>query len=321
MRSLMVVAMLCSSWVRAESAVLLFPVIGTPQQVVFHGRVLKHAPSSGSSTLSKNLRSLTASNWVGAPVEVRYAGRSVQGVSGHDGNFQLTMKAGERPFEMGLSAAECMVQGGPTAMATVDIVGGQAPFLVISDFDDTVAVSNVVSSTGLVKSALLQDETTQPVVEGMSAFYECLGADKTFRPGFALVSGSPVQYLGRVRKFLSDHRFPVFGLYLRDLGPTTLKNYKQPVIRALLQALPNDVVLVGDSGESDPEVYREIKTEFSSRVKAIYIRAASKKADKPSRFEGMTLFSEPRQAALDAVQKGLVTPSCIERVFTTTVQP
>lgn len=299
---------------------LLFPAVGTPGQVTLSGRVLKHAPSTGSSTFSKNLRRLTSSNWSGASVEVRYADRTAQVESGHDGNFSVTLSGEKKPFEVGLATAEAKVKGADTGIATVDIVATTAPFFVVSDFDDTLAVSNVVNSSRLVKAALLQDENSQPVVEGMAAFYGCLKDDKPARPGFALVSGSPAQYLGRVRQFLNTHGFPVFGIYLRDIGPSTLSNYKQPVIRALLQGMPNEVVLVGDSGEHDPEVYRQMRAEFPERVKAIYIRAAGK-AEDAKRFEGMVLFKQPREAALDAVSKGLASADCVARAFPEAKEP
>lgn len=313
MRPLMLVALLASpAW--AGAAVLLFPAVGTPGSVTLSGRVLKHAPSSGSSTLSKNLRRLTSSNWVGADVEVRYAGRTATATSGHDGNFTVTLSGAERPFEVGFATAEAHVPSAETGIALVNVVAPGAPFFVVSDFDDTLAVTNVVKKRELVKAALLQDETNQPVVEGMADFYGCLEADKPARPAFALVSGSPAQYVHRVREFLGTHRFPSFGLYLRDLGPSTLSDYKQPVIRALLTELPNAVVLVGDSGEHDPEVYRQIAAEFPSRVKAIYIRDAGRTED-ARRFDGAFLFKHPREAAWDAVAKGLATKACVERVF------
>ena len=314
MRSLTLVVLLLASSSWAGAAVLLFPAVGTPGQVTLSGRVLKHSATGGSSTFSKNLRRLTSSNWQGASVEVRYAERSAVVVSGHDGNFSVTLTGEKKPFEVGLATAEAFVKGAEAGIATVDIVDPNAAFLVVSDFDDTLAVTNVVKGAAVMKAALMQDETTQPVVEGMSEFYGCLKDDKPARPGFALVSGSPAQYVGRVRQFLSAHGFPVFGLYLRDLGPSTLSNYKQPVIRELLKGMPNPVVLVGDSGEHDPEVYQQMNEEFPGRVKAIYIRNAGH-ADDRKRFEGMMLFQNPKEAALDAVKKGLASAECVARAF------
>jgi phosphatidate phosphatase APP1 len=314
MRPLGLAVVLLSGLAHAEAAVLLFPAVGTPGAVTLAGRVLKHLPSEGSSTFGKNLRRLTSSNWVGAKVEVRYAGRVAETVSGHDGNFSVTLSGLEKPFEVGLGTAEAKAPNAAAGSATVNVLAPAAPFFVVSDFDDTLAITNVVKGTKVVEAALFQDEATQPVVEGMPEFYGCLEADKPARTGFALVSGSPAQYAHRVRAFLARHGFPVFGLYLRDLGPSTLSNYKQPVIRALMRQVPNDVVLVGDSGEHDPEVYKEMAAEFPGRVKAIFIRDAGR-AEEARRFEGMTLFRTPREAALDAVKQGLATAECVARAF------
>jgi phosphatidate phosphatase APP1 len=313
MRPLIVLVALSPLAARARPAVLLFPTIGSPAQVTLNGRVLKHAPG-GSSALSRNLRSLTSSNWEGASVELRYAGRTGSVTSGNDGNFSLTFSGAEKPFEVGFATAEAHVGGADVGVAMVNVVSPKAPFIVVSDFDDTLAVTNVAQGAGMLKS-LAEDAKSQPVVEGMSDFYACLEEDKGQRPGFTLVSGSPSQFLPRVREFLTNHKFPVFGINLRDLGPSTLSNYKQPVIRSVFKGVPNAAVLVGDSGEKDPEVYAEIRSEFPERVKAIYIRNAGGKLEDPKRFDGMLLFKQPVEAARDAASKGLVTNQCVETRF------
>jgi phosphatidate phosphatase APP1 len=172
----------------------------------------------------------------------------------------------------------------------------------------------VLDHKALATAALLQDENTQPVVPGMAAFYGCLREVKPEHPVFALVSGTPAQYEPRVRGFLEKNGFGPFGLYLRDLGPNALSGYKQPVIRKLLQSIPQPVVLVGDSSESDPEVYREIAGEFPGRVRAIYIRDAGRAGD-AARFKDMVLFKEPGAAAKDAVARGLASKACVDKAF------
>ncbi len=313
-RSLIIVVVLTHALARAQPVVLLEPAIGTPAQVTVSGRVLKHAPSKGSSVVSKNLRWLTSSTWDGAAVEVRFAGQTVGATSDHDGDFEVTLHApAGKPFEVGLGTAEAHVTQA-TGAATIDIVAPSAPFFVVSDLDDTLSITNVVHKAGLLKAALGQDETSQPAVPGMAAFYQCLKADHPARPAFMLVSGSPRQYLDRIRGFLTRNDFPVFGIALRDLGPKTLSDYKQPIIRRVMNEVPNPVVLVGDSGEHDPEVYRQMNAEFPGRVKAIYIRNAGH-AEDPKRFDGMVLFEEPAQAVADAVTKGLLSAECAAKSF------
>jgi phosphatidate phosphatase APP1 len=296
----------------AGPAVLLFPALGRVNGVVLQGRVLKEAPTSGSSVLSRNLRRLTAPNWTGAKVEVSFQGVTSTVTSAHDGGFEIHLTPREgATFPTGFSMAEAKVAGA-SAQARVEVVADTTPFLVISDFDDTLAITQVVKTTKLVESALLKDEDTQGVVPGMSAFYGCLKAPTS--PAFALVSGSPVQFVSRVSGFLTRHGFPPFGLYLRDLGPGTLSNYKQPLIRRLLQQFPQPVVLIGDSGEKDPEIYAQMREEFPGRVKAIYIRSAGR-AEDTQRFTDMLLFREPREAAEHAAKNGLADPRCVAGAF------
>lgn len=313
-RSFIAFAGLWSATAWASPMVLLLPAVGAPGGVTLSGMVLKSTPTGGSSTLSRNLRQLTSSPWEGAQVEVRFGGRSATTTSGHGGRFEVALSPGDgQRFEPGLSNAEAHVDGAEVGRATVDILAPDAPFFVVSDFDDTLAVTHIASG-GAIQESLFKDASTQGVVEGMSDFYGCLREGKPARPVFALVSGSPVQYAPRITQFLLRHDFPPFGLYLRDLGPKTLSGYKQPIIRKLLAALPAPVVLVGDSGEKDPEVYAEIRSEFPGRVKAIYIREAGGPKD-PRRFEGMLHFTAPREAAWDAVAKGLADAACVRDAF------
>jgi phosphatidate phosphatase APP1 len=298
----------------ADPAVLLSPALGRPGGVTLQGRVLAETPH-GSTALSRNLRSLAARNWEGAKVEVSFQGLAATVTSGKDGNFQVTLQPSKgRAFPPGRHSAQASVTGA-TAMARVEILADSTPFLVISDFDDTLAISEVTQPDKLVTNALLRDEGTQKAVPGMPGFYGCLGASVEAVPGFALVSGSPIQFMPRVGAFLARHEFPAgFGLYLRDLGPGSLSDYKQPIIRGLLQRFPQPVVLVGDSGEKDPEVYAQIREEFPGRVRAIYIRDAGNSAD-ATRFSDMVLFKDASTAALHAVQAGLARRSCVTAAF------
>src|SRR5690606_22517745 len=76
---------------------------------------------------------------------------------------------------------------------------------------------------------------------------------------------------------------------------------KPPQIRSLITAFPlRNFILVGDSGEADPEVYAEIMGEFPERVHHVFIRNITAEpldnerfqllVDDPSRW---TLFSDP----------------------------
>jgi phosphatidate phosphatase APP1 len=315
MRAAAVLSLLLAAPAFAEGQVLLFPVVGTPTQVTVAGRVFSSQIGRGSSALSRNMRSLLAPNWEGATVAVRYAGQTAQVTSGVDGMFEATFKAPENlPFTIGLGQVEAQCKGASTGSAGVDILSPAAPFFVISDFDDTLAVTGVTRTRELVKHALAEDGDSQPVVEGMPQLMRCLREGKLERPAFALVSGSPVQFVPRVSKFLFKHDFPPFGLYLRDIGPNTLSDYKQPIIRSLLKSIPQNVVLIGDSGERDPEIYTQIRNEFPGRVKAVVIHDVGRLENK-ARVKDMLVFSHPREVMPELAKQGFLTQACYEAAF------
>ncbi|MBL8949582.1 MAG: DUF2183 domain-containing protein [Myxococcaceae bacterium] len=299
----------------AEGQVLLFPAVATPAAVTLSGRVFSAPLGRGSNPVSRNLRSLLAPNWEGAQVQVRFQGQEASLASGPDGMFEVTFFAPkDRPFPVGLTNAEASAKGCSVGVAGVDVISPDAPFFVVSDFDDTLAVSQVTSRGALIKHAFAEDGDTQPLVDGMPQLMRCLREGKKERPVFALVSGSPIQFVPRVSRFMFKNDFPPFGLYLRDLGPKTLSGYKQPIIRSLLKSVPQPVVLVGDSGEVDPEVYAEIRTEFPGRVKAVAIHDVGRLEDK-ARVKDMFVFKHPRELVPDFVKQGLLAPSCAEAAW------
>ena len=224
----------------------------------------------------------------GEITEVRFLGRTATAVSGHDGEFEVEIAAAPgAPFPAGPQPVEISTAG-VTKASTVHVVPASAPFLVVSDFDDTVAVSQVTSKRKLLKHTFLEDAETQPAVPGMAPLYRCLAASGA---PFAFVSGSPIQLAPRIGRFLEVNGYPAPALYLRNLGPKSLSGYKEPVLRTLAARFPQPLVLIGDSGEKDPEIYAALAKELPGRVKRIYVRRAGPKG-KASRYEGELLFKD-----------------------------
>jgi phosphatidate phosphatase APP1 len=316
-RGLAALALVALAWPaspRAETSVVLFPAIGRPTLVTVAGRVTHGTPEEqAAAPLERNAKRLLAKSREHLAVSVSFAGQVRRVVTGDDGVFEASFPApGQAPFAAGLHEARAEAAGG-AATGKVQVVSDAAPFLVVSDLDDTLAVTNVQSVRGVARSALLADERTQPAVEGMAAFFRCLGAGDP-PPGFAIVSGTPFEFAARVEAFLAARGFPFAAVYLRHLGPGTMKGYKEPALRALLSRFPQRVVLVGDSGERDPEVYAKTRSEFPDRVAGIFIRDVGRSAD-PARFEGMVLFKTAADAAHAAAARGLVAAECADAPF------
>ena len=146
---------------------------------------------------------------------------------------------------------------------------------IISDIDDTIKVSHVPDRKRLVKGIFL--DTSKPV-DGMSVWYRQL---RQAGCCFHYVSASPWQLYPTLAQMLQAH-FPFGSVSLRHfyVGDQSFReffassrNYKLETIRQLLQRFPHRrFVLVGDSGQEDPEVYTEIALQHPEQVAAIMIR-------------------------------------------------
>ena len=289
--ALLLVAAPAGGIARDRPALLLPPGLGRPEVVWISGRVLEEQHGKHGPKAFRTARVLGSSNLVGAEVEVAFLGRTGKAVSGHDGEFEVALRpaAGEA-FPVGTGDATVRVKD-VVGAARVEVVSPDAPFLLVSDFDDTVAVSNVTRTRDMLATTFLEDAETQPAVPGMAGFYRCLHAKGA---PVAFVSGSPVQLAPRLARFLEKNGFPPAALYLRNLGPKTLHGYKEPVLARLAERFPGArFVLVGDTGERDPEIYAAFASAHPGRVIRVFLRQVTADPVPPARAAGAYLFRNP----------------------------
>jgi len=147
---------------------------------------------------------------------------------------------------------------------------------IISDIDDTVKISYVTQRKELLKATFFDDFKA---VEDMSKLYRqwrAKGASLHF------VSSSPWQLHEPLEKFLIGNAFPSASMSLKDIRfrDETLLNLfksgtetKPTAIRNIIDKYPKRrFILVGDSGEQDPEVYAQIAQEYPDQIEKIFIR-------------------------------------------------
>jgi len=147
---------------------------------------------------------------------------------------------------------------------------------VVSDIDDTIKVTEVHSRRSLLANTFLRKFQA---IEGMAERYRQWhrqGAD------FHYVSSSPWQLFAPLSDLLGDAGFPTGSFHLRSFQLREhmlrrLKLIRRPgkysAIRQLLTTFPHRrFVLVGDSGERDPELYGALARKYGSQIRSIYIR-------------------------------------------------
>lgn len=148
---------------------------------------------------------------------------------------------------------------------------------VISDIDDTIKITDVRDRKATLRHTFLRE--FQPVA-GMAKFYQRLARERGAQ--FHYVSASPWQLYEPLADFIRSNSFPAGTFALKEFrwkNRTALnlfadpERYKPTVIEPLLKRFPKRrFVLVGDSGERDPEIYGALARKFPGQIERIYIR-------------------------------------------------
>ena len=148
---------------------------------------------------------------------------------------------------------------------------------IISDVDDTIKHSNVPNRRDLFRNTFTR---TFVPVGGMPELYrECA----QFGAAFHFVSGSPWQLYEPLSQFMQEEGYPKGSFHLkrfrirdsaRKIRRSPQKAYKQAAIEPILAAFPGRrFVLIGDSGEQDPEIYATLLRERPQQISGVFIRA------------------------------------------------
>jgi phosphatidate phosphatase APP1 len=270
------------------------------EELYIRGRVLlnKHIEMSDRDTFWKNIRNtykrLNSVEIAGARLKVSFSKTQHEFVSDEDGYFELPIRLNNPlPSEelwhhplIELIHAPVPFESPIQARGEVMTPPSTARFGVISDIDDTVLTTD---AQNLLKSAYLtfmNNAYSRLPFEGVSAFYHALqkglsGAEEN--PIF-YVSSSPWNLYDLLVDFLELNNIPKGPLFLKDYGFTHNKLFseshgvhKARQIRNILNAYPHlKFILIGDSGQHDPEIYADVIRESPQRILASYIRDVSK---------------------------------------------
>jgi phosphatidate phosphatase APP1 len=168
------------------------------------------------------------------------------------------------------------------------VPGGQIQLIdetgisVISDIDDTVKVSHVADRRELLKNTLLREFSAVPGMPEAYRRWEGAGA------AFHYVSASPWQLSNCLCAFLGAAGLPAGSMHLKlfrlkDTTPlrrlTARKRSKRRPIEAIMADFPRRrFVLVGDSGERDPEIYAAVVRRRPAQVAGVLIRRVAEKS-------------------------------------------
>ncbi len=258
---------------------------GAAGGVVVRGRVLDDpVPTEAAegegvrAATRRTLRHFVTDELPGVPLRVSVAGAVVETISDAEGYFLVRLRpepgALTAPWTTGTVELVGDYRGLSDPHATtfeVRVPGPEAGFGVISDVDDTILETGVQRVARMVKQTITGSALTRTAFPGASELYSDLtaGANPVF-----YVSSSPWNLYPFLISFLEHRDFPRGPVLLRDLlGTESGRETKAVRLHEILDLHPDlRFVLLGDSGEHDPEIYADLVREYPDRVIAVYIR-------------------------------------------------
>ncbi|GAB5404133.1 MAG: hypothetical protein Aurels2KO_23640 [Aureliella sp.] len=192
------------------------------------------------------------------------------------------------------------IRGPEQALATGQIfITPPTGISIISDIDDTIKYTDATRRKEMLANTFLRPFT---VIEGMAQLYK-----KWHNAGclFHYVSSSPWQLYPALAELCTDSDFPNGSMHLRYFRVRDemfkrfrrlRRNNKVAIIAGILRALPErKFVLIGDSGEQDPEIYRFLARRFPDQVTTIAIRNLAARPVEGRRLEKLSTVSSHTQ--------------------------
>ena len=277
--------------VRALGRVVLGRAAGQPAASVLVDEPLGAQPSSQRrwdtlrerwETLREGVAPFLTVEVPGCPVVMLGSGDAMAVRADRQGYVDVPVEiGGMEPGWHRINATATWRGRSAEAALPVLVVDPAATLAVVSDLDDTVIESGITRGLEVLRLTLLTDVTKRTPLPGAAELYRALSVPRSGGavPVFYL-STSPWNLYELLTRFLVLRRFPAGPLLLTAWGPSrtnlfrvTAEAHKLTLIRALLAEYPAlRVVLIGDTGQLDPEIYARLAQEMPDRVRAIYLR-------------------------------------------------
>ncbi len=284
-------------WGRIEPVhILAYHGFGTPETLMLKGRVLEDKQIGGPKeedswwqNLCNMYRRFDSDVIVGARVRATYHDDVEETVTNEEGYFEVTFHPNAPPnpktlwHDVRIDLLDEIVPGQTNVTATgkVLVPPVDARIGIISDMDDTVLKTHATNLWRMAKLTFLNNARSRLPFEGVGAFYRRCIADRT-ATAKTRSSTSPAA-LGTFTILLVDfldlNEIPAGPLLLRDLGLGKGQKqifgheHKLQKIERILGTYPElPFVLIGDSGQDDPTIYRQAVLDFPGRIAAVYIR-------------------------------------------------
>jgi phosphatidate phosphatase APP1 len=257
---------------------------GRGNELLLRGRVLvekRISPAAAGEPVWRSvlntLRRFESDEVPGARIRASYRDAVVETVADREGHFQVRLQPTlidqkQLWHEVTLQ----LVGDGTGATAHVLVPPPHAAFGIISDIDDTIVQTGATSLRTMIRT-VIQNAAMRLPFEGVADLYRALHQD--LNPLF-YVSSSPWNLYDVLEQYKALNKIPHGPMFLQDYGideDTFIHDahdvHKLREIQTILDFYPSlPFVLIGDSGQHDPEIYLRVIQANPSRIKAAFIR-------------------------------------------------
>lgn len=196
----------------------------------------------------------------------------------------------------------------------------QARTLLVSDVDDTIKVAHVRDFTEAARYAF----DSQSRFLGMNRLYNLLVSDN---PDIEIVylSRAPDWLMGRThRKFLLNGSFPE-GQYINRTKYDSDVHKLYTLRDVMARVRPDKVIFVGDNGEQDAEIYKQISEEFAGAgvsfhqfIRIVYANNSLLLLN-PQTLDGQVGFVTPIEMGLELEKAGLLSEKSLQSLISSVV--
>jgi phosphatidate phosphatase APP1 len=279
-----------------EIQIVTYRSYGTTNKLYVKGRVLKDkglVKPVGRENIWNNILNMykrfQSDEIPGAALQINFEGKVYELVSDYEGYFSIHLTT-DSPVEWNDMWYEIDVEmvGAPFGftspvkeIAEVLVPPPDAEYGIISDIDDTVIKTSATSLLAMSRNTFFHNAHSRLPFAGVSEFYKSLQSGRNGKRNnpFFYVSSSPWNLYDLLVDFLDLNEIPAGPLLLRDFGLSTDGKTREHMAHKLHEITnildtypPLKFVLIGDSGQEDASIYREVVSRFPGRILAVYIR-------------------------------------------------
>lgn len=285
---------------RADTAeIALYTAYGTVDGYTLEGRVIEqrgHAATTATDSwlanLWRSMRRLVNDEFENFAVELTISQHQWSATTDAEGYFRVDVGP-DKSLASGWHAVRATsADHSVTTAGSLLIVDNTNPIGIISDMDDTLLVSDVNHKAQLLANTFLKNAQQRIAVAGAADALRRLLASNPAPTSAAVVylTASPKQLYANIDEFLDVQSFPRGVLIAKRVTDDKTTEplfdqyaYKTAKIEEIFRRIPQTkFILLGDNGEKDPEIYRDITAKYPARVASVYIRKVNPDTTRPS---------------------------------------